>query len=202
MPNENDECKETKLALAGECHNSILYTSNIYDKARKEGLIKNGWKPLIDYVKNNKLLEEKQINIIKNKIIRCGEIKFIYESDKYKDIQNYIRRLYFDINSLAKLKDDDYYSFKFDLIELLDKEFKKTNNIENIIIKEENNNIVTDFGSENRNCKKCIKPVTKKQHDICDKCINICIVDDCEEIKDDSIEFCEKHMLESLGNSF
>lgn len=66
-------------------------------------------------------MKEQQINIIKNKIIRCGDIKFTYELDKYKSIQDYIKRLSFSINSIAKLKDDDYYAFKYNLMEKLDK---------------------------------------------------------------------------------
>lgn len=121
IPNINDKAYKTKLALAGKCHNTILYTANIYSKAYEEGLVKNGWNPLIDYIKNNKLMKEQQINIIKNKIIRCGDIKFTYELDKYKSIQDYIKRLSFSINSIAKLKDDDYYAFKYNLMEKLDK---------------------------------------------------------------------------------
>lgn len=124
LPDINDEGYETKLALAGKCYNGISYTSGIYDKAHKEGLVKNGFKALTDYVKKNKLMEERQVNVIKNKIIRCYYILKLYNEDKYSNIQNYIKRLDFSLNSIAKLSDDDFLAFQYELTEKLNKELE------------------------------------------------------------------------------
>lgn len=178
LPDVNDEYYKTKISLAAACHNSIMYTAKIYDNAREEGLVKNGWKPLVDYVKTNNLMKEKQTNIIKNKIIRCGEIRFLYNSDKYVNIQDYIKRLEFDLNSLSKLKEDDYYSFKYDLEEKLNiylKKYNKNNNKEDI----KNDSFI------NKNheycCKKCLIEITKEQFNICDKCKHLCIIEECNK---------------------
>jgi hypothetical protein len=188
MPDINDETYETKLALAGKCHNTILYTADIYSKAYKEGLIKNGWKPLINYIKDNKLMEEKQINIIKNKIIRCGDIKFTYELDKYRNIQNYIKRLSFSLNSIAKLKEDDYYSFKYDLIKLLDENLEKTN-IKN---------------SSKEKCIKCSSILKSNNIIYCNKCTELCQINECIDKKqllgDSLLNFCKNHMMNSMFN--
>lgn len=71
LPDINEEGYETKLALAGKCYNSILYTAGIYSKAYKEGLVKNGWNPLISYIKKNKNIN----NIIQNgECLKCKKI--------------------------------------------------------------------------------------------------------------------------------
>lgn len=215
MPDKCDKVKETKIALAGECHNSIMYTSGIYDKARKEGLVKNGWEPLINYIKNNKLMEEKQVNVIKNKIIRCGEVKLLYNLDKYKNIQCFIKRLYFDINSLAKLKEDDYHSFKYDLIELLDEEINKNEdnkydikeNIETIQKCEiKNNIIINEEKITNECCIKCDNILKGEELRNCNKCKDLCIMDDCFKKKSDilgkQIDYCKDHSNEVFSFKF
>ena len=51
-------------------------------------------KPLVDFIKENNLLKEKQPNIIIRKIQRCRSILHIYNNDKYKNINNIIKRIY------------------------------------------------------------------------------------------------------------
>jgi hypothetical protein len=173
LPDINEEGYETKLALAGKCYNTIMYTANIYSKAHKEGLVKNGWNPLIEYIKKNKLMEEKQINIIKNKIIRCNYIMDLYQNEKYKDIQDYIKRLDFSLNSIAKLTDDDFLSFKYDLTEKLNNEVINNNEKNGIfecyfVTKVETNdgNIIEKKCNEKINTKgKC-----KYHKQFCDLC--------------------------------
>lgn len=194
MPDINDEAYETKIALAGKCHNSIMYTSGIFEKAHKEGLVKNGWSPLITYIKNNKLMEEKQINIIKNKIIRCNDIKFIYNLDKYKCIQDFIKRLYFSLNSIAKLKDDDFQSFKYDLTEKLDNYLEKNNfNSNEKIIIDNNNNI---------NLEKINNIINKNYLYKSNKDEKLCILENCNNKRqvfgDDEMGLCKQHFENSL----
>lgn len=205
MPNINDEAYNTKLSFAGKCHNSIMYTSGIYDNAYKEGLVKNGWKPLIDYVKTNKLIEEKQTNIIKNKIIRCNDIKFIYELDKYKNIQEYIKRLSFSLNSIAKLKEDDFLSFKYELTEKLNKYLETFNKNKNEII-DEKINIKINQKNNNERCMKCLINLLDNEIRYCRKCNNLCIVEDCRNKKDIfngiEMEFCFDHFKKSINIEF
>jgi hypothetical protein len=207
MPQENDRAKETKLALAGKCYNNIIYINSIFLKAHKEGLVKNGWKPLIDYIKDNKLMEEKQINIIKNKIIRCNDITFIYNLDKYKNIQGFIKRLSFSLNSLSKLPDDDYQSFKYDLTEKLDNYLDKIKNKENIIAEEDINKIninINQYDNNKEKCIKCIKELKNNEFIYCIKCEKLCQVDDCKNKKhilnEIEFDFCFKHFKESMPN--
>lgn len=119
-PNEEDEGYETKIALAGKCYFNIEYISGIFDKAYKEGLVKSDFKALIDYVKKNKLMDEKQKNIITNKIVRCHDIYDIYNLDKYINIKSYIKRLEFSLKAISKINDSSFRIFKNNLVEKLD----------------------------------------------------------------------------------
>lgn len=195
MPEENDKAKETKIALAGKCYNNIIYINSIFLKAHKEGLVKNGWQPLIDYIKDNKLMEEKQINIIKNKIIRCNDITFIYNLDKYKNIQEFIKRLNFSLNSLSKLSDDDFQTFKYELQEKLDNHLEKIKNNENIKINKD------EYKKER--CNKCLSYLNDSEFKYCIKCYKLCQVDDCKNKKqlfgNILSEYCKQHISASFN---
>lgn len=148
-------------------------------------------KELIDYIKINKLLEEKQYNIIKFKIQRAHSIMLLYKDEKYKNIINYIKRINFKINDIGKLLPEQWKQFRL----FIENDLNEQLNIYNI--KNKNINNVTIFGEEKRNCVKCLIPITKNQHDLCDKCRHLCILDECNNKRHNmfntEIEFCVKH---------
>lgn len=160
IPDVAEEGYETKLALAGKTHNTIEYVTDIYYKARKEGLVKSDFKSLIKYIKENNLMNEKQTNIIRNKIIRCYYINKLYNEDKYKDIQSFIKRISFSINSLSKLKDSAFTKFLDDLNDRLDKELETNNEESSFPCKNEccceDVNTENTFSDKFTNCKKCL----------------------------------------------
>lgn len=179
IPDVDEEGYETKLALAGKTHNTIEYVTDIYYKARKEGLVKSDFKSLIKYIKENNLMNEKQTNIIRNKIIRCYYINKLYNEDKYKDIQSFIKRISFSINSLSKLKDSAFTKFLDDLNDRLDKELETNNN-------KDVNNEESSFPCKNSSCNEYIN----MEGIFCNDCkpyVRICI--GCDE--DFSDEFTD-----------
>lgn len=128
----------------------------------------------------------------------------LYKDEKYKNIINYIKRINFKINDIGKLLPEQWKQFRLfienDLNEQLNIYNIKNGNID-IIKKDLNNrniNNVTDFGEDKRNCVKCIIPITKKQHDLCDKCRHLCILDECNNkrhnIFNTELEFCVNHI--------
>lgn len=133
LPDEKEKGYKTKLAAAGKCYFTIKYIAGIFDKAYEEGLIKSDFKELVEYVKKNKLMDEQQKNIIKNKIVRCHDIYDLYNLDKYKNIQEYIKRLEFGLNALAKLDDSSFRVFKNDIRSKLDNEYIKNQEQNGII---------------------------------------------------------------------
>lgn len=84
----------TVKTFASETFTKINFNSNIYDIAQKEGINVYEMKPLVNFIKENKLLKEKQPNIIIRKILRCRFISDIYNDDKYKCIQDIIKRIH------------------------------------------------------------------------------------------------------------
>lgn len=200
LPNDNVGIRTVKT-FASETFNQILFYDKIYNTAKEEKVNVYEMRPLVNFIKKNNLMKEKQPNIIIKKILRSRYILDIYNEDRYKNIQNIAKRIYINLDYLPKLDDEQFNYFKDILYKLLDNEVIKLNidikkeskNSENINIK----NKVFDYGYENRNCKKCLIPVTKEQHDICDKCINLCVIDECFDKKSDgfgiTLEYCKTH---------
>jgi hypothetical protein len=73
-------------------------------------------------------MEEKQVNIIKNKLIRCHSINYLYNEEKYEHIKGFIKRINFSIKSLAKLDNSQWSNFRMNLKNLLDNEINKIQN--------------------------------------------------------------------------
>jgi hypothetical protein len=124
LPNKNDRGYEAKLLLAKETYNELSYVYNIYEKAIDDGVDITELTELINYIKENKVLEEKQPNIIKNKISRCHSIIKLYNKEEYKDIQEYIQMINFDIKAISKLTYDQWNIFWSKLKEILNKKLE------------------------------------------------------------------------------
>jgi hypothetical protein len=125
FPSENELGYKTVLSFSGETLNAIKYNANIYQTAFNEGVNVYEMKPLIKYIKDNKLMEEKQSNIIINKIIRSHAILHIFNNIKYSSIKNDIERIYFDIKAVSKLDENQWSIFRNNLITKLDNELSK-----------------------------------------------------------------------------
>lgn len=128
IPDQNEIGYESKLLLASETYNKIRFNDSIYIKAYDDGVDVSEFKNLIDYIKQNKLMEEKQVNIIKNKLIRCHSINYLYNEEKYEHIKGFIKRINFSIKSLAKLDNSQWSNFRMNLKNLLDNEINKIQN--------------------------------------------------------------------------
>lgn len=125
--------QKTVECFASELYTRILFYTNVYKTAKNEGINVYEMRPLVEYIKENNLLKEKQPNMIIKKILRCEYILNIYNNDKYKNIQHIIKRIYFNLNYVIRLDDYQFGFFKDMLIDILDKELEKENN-ENINI--------------------------------------------------------------------
>lgn len=189
LPNKNEAGYEANLLVAQETFTKVLYTSNVYNKAIKSGVDPSNFKEIVNYIKENKMVEEQQINIIKNKIYRCYSIESLYNDEKYIPIQGYIQRINFSIKAVSKLDQKQWIEFRNNLIYKLDKELKN-NNINNIKIDE------NKFKKEC--CIKCDTELKGNELENCSNCIKLCIFDDCKNGRDGLMEYCNKHMLESL----
>lgn len=195
----NKPGEETIKTFASGTFNKINYYSNIYDVALNEGIDVYTMKPLVEFIKKNNLLKEKQPNVIIRKILRCRSILSIYKESKYINIQNVIKRIYININYISKLDDYQFCSLKNILINILDKELKNNKNIEN-----EKNNRLEDQYELNNNinkdqCIKCLNYLSKKE-DItyCNNCIKLCIIPECKRKRSSMMEFCKIHFEESF----
>lgn len=125
FPSKEESGYKTVSSFAGETLNTIKYNANIYQTALDEGVNVYEMKPLIKYIKENKLMEEKQSNIIINKIIRSHAILHIFKNDKYISIKDIIERIYIDIKAVSKLDENQWPIFRNNLITKLDNELKK-----------------------------------------------------------------------------
>lgn len=183
LPDINSIGYEAKLLLANETYNKIMYISEIYNKAEKDGIDTNDFDELIDYIKKNKITEEKQINIIRKKLIRCKFILNLYNNEKYKHIQDFIQRIHFSTKAVAKLDNNQWHYFKDNLIHKLNNELNNFNNENVIIEKNDNKNNIIDIDDMKKD--KCIK------------CSKLCQVEDCQNKKhsfgNTLLEYCIKH---------
>lgn len=182
LPKDNIGIK-TVETFASETFNEIIFNSNIYKTAKKEGIDVYTMRPLVNFIKENKLLKEKQPNIIIRKISRCRFILKIYNDDKYKNIQHIIKRIYINLNSISRLDDYQFNSFKDILIKILDFELEKyeINNDLNgsLFNKDIKNEEVLIFSCKNGSCSDYVD-IDGKYCEDCKKDLK-----NCKNCKDD-----------------
>lgn len=156
LPKDNVGINTVKT-FASETFNEINFNSSIYKISKEEGIDVYTMKPLITFIKENNLLKEKQPNIIIRKIQRCRSILHIYNNDKYRNINNIIKRIYINLHYIPKLDDYQFDSFKKKLINTLDIELEKYE----INNKKDKNECCSDYvdvdGKYCEDCKKDLK---------------------------------------------
>lgn len=127
VPSKREIGYNTKLLVAEETYIKLNYNFSIYKKAEEDGIDTINMKQLIEYIKDNKLMEEKQYNIIKNKILRSTSIYRLYNNDKYINILNFIKRINFSIKAVSKLNDYQWQTFRLNIEKILDQEIERIN---------------------------------------------------------------------------
>lgn len=195
----------TAECFASETFHQLCFYDKIYNSAKDEKINVYEMKPLVNYIKKNNLMKEKQPNIIIKKILRCRYILEIYNKDKYKNIQDIIKRIYINLDYLPRLDDEHFNYFKDILIDILNKELK--NNISNrdksfediSSIDNINNNIKIDEEKFTKECCiKCDNILKDDELRYCMKCNNLCQVDSCNNIKqkfgNQFLEYCKTHI--------
>jgi hypothetical protein len=138
----------------------ILYNNNIYLDAEKDGIDTTNWNILIDYIKKYKEID---ISKIKNKLIRSKSLMFLFNENKYKDIQDIIKGINFSSKILYTLDENQWLDYKIYLEKLLDNKLKekmvKNKSTINDIVNKKNNRENTSNSEENEddNFIKCLK---------------------------------------------
>lgn len=201
-PDINDEFYKSKMIAAQETYSKILHLTNLYTQAQKDGIDVTNFNEIVDYIKENKLMEDKQKNIIKFKIQRAYAIMLLYNEEKYVNIQDYIKRINFKIKDLSRLSHDKWLSFRKYLEDVLDEELK-VNVKEN---SKENNIIIDEEKIKNECCMKCDNILKSDELRNCNKCKNLCILDDCSNQKaamfGSIIEFCKEHANDKFSKIY
>lgn len=134
MPNEKEIGYNSKILAASETFIKLDYLYKLYDTAETDGIDTTNLKELIDYIKSNKLLEDKQYNMIKFKIQRAASIIKLYNNEKYIPIFDYIKRINFKVNDIARLIPDQWNNFRVFIENDLDKQLEKIKNKDNLYI--------------------------------------------------------------------
>lgn len=177
------------MKAAEETYVKLLYLHDLYNVAEKDGIDTTNFNEIVEYVKENKLIEEKQKNIIKFKIQRASCIMKLYNDSKYINIQDYIKRINFKTKDLAKLSHEQWLLFKKFLENNLDEEL---NNFEN---NNKNNNI---NNNSDINIEKLSKIIDKKYLYKSNKDDKLCIIQNCNNNKHNFnnilLEYCIKHI--------
>jgi hypothetical protein len=176
-PDKNKIGYKCKLLAAEETYIKLVYLDNLFITARNDGVDITDLKELVEYIKENKLIEEKQNGIIKNKILRSSSIISLFNDDKYINIQDYIKRINFKIKDLSKLSRDQWNSFR-------------------VFIEKELNEQLNHINNEDKkqyNCKNTEQEcdeTTTTEDTFCDLCIkNMKICKDCKiEFINDEID--------------
>lgn len=187
LPDKDKEGIETVKTFASETHNNMLFYKKVFETAKKEKINVYEMKPLVDFIKNNKLMKEKQPNIIIRKILRSIYILDLYNEDKYIKNQDIIKRIYINLDILAKLDDTQFTSFKNILINMLNKEIEKKGdtNIEDDTLEYscKNGSCVDNVNIEYTFCNSCKNSLKK-----CEKCNEEFYTDEdnkyCEDCSD------------------
>ena len=189
-PDKNKIGYKCKLLAAEETYIKLVYLDNLFITARNDGVDITDLKELVEYIKENKLIEEKQNGIIKNKILRSSSIISLFNDDKYINIQDYIKRINFKIKDLSKLSRDQWNNFRVfiekelnEQLNHINNEDKKQYNCKNI--EQECDEITT---TEDTFCDLCIKDMK-----ICKNCkiefindeIDVIYCSDCIENDED-----------------
>ena len=187
--------------FASETYVQLHFYDEIYKTARDEKINVYEMKPLVEFIKNNKLMKEKQPNIIIKKILRSRYILDIYDEDKYKNLQDVIKRIYINLDYIPKLDDYQFNHFKDLLINMLNDEMEKKNVLnettQKCYNKEENQIINEDTNIVDINFEKVNKMFNKNYIFKSDKDDNICIILNCNnkrtEMFGNLIEYCKDH---------
>lgn len=203
LPDEKVGIK-TAECFASETFYQLCFYDKIYNTAKDEKINVYEMKPLVNYIKKNNLMKEKQPNIIIKKILRCRYILEIYNEEKYINIQDIIKRIYINLDYIPRLDDEHFNYFKNILIDILDKELK--NNISNkdksfennSSIDNTNNNIkIDDERFIKESCIKCDNILKNDELRNCMNCDKLCKVDDCNNSKQKFgnafLEYCKTH---------
>lgn len=138
----------------------ILYNNNIYLDAEKDGIDTTNWNILIDYIKRYKEID---ISKIKNKLIRSKSLMFLFNENKYKDIQDIIKGINFSSKILYTLDENQWLDYKIYLEKILDNKLKEKmdknkSTIDDIVnIKNNSENISDNEEDEDDNFIKCLK---------------------------------------------
>jgi hypothetical protein len=207
LPKDNVGIRTIKT-FASETFTQLHFYDKVYNTAKEEKINVYEMKPLVEFIKNNKLMKEKQPNIIIKKILRSRYILDIYNEDKYKNIQDVIKRIYINLDYIPKLDDYQFNYFKDILINMLDAEIKK--NEDNVDTNENNEVCPTKNVNKNTNikiddekltkncCIKCDSILKNDELRYCMKCNNLCQVDNCNNIKqmfgNTTLEYCKQHI--------
>lgn len=167
-PDKNKVGYNCKVLAAEETYIKLVYLDNLFITARNDGVDITDLKELVEYIKENKLIEDKQNGIIKNKILRSSSIMSLFNDDKYINIQNYIKRINFKIKDLSKLSREQWNSFRV----FIEKELN------------EQINLINNKNKEQYYCKNteqdCDETTTTKDT-FCDLCIkNMKICNNCK----------------------
>lgn len=194
LPDKNEPGYEAKLLIAKETFTKVLYTSNIYNKAIKSGVDPSNFKEIVNYIKENKMIEEQQVNIIRNKIYRCYSLESLYNDNKYNSIKEYIERLNFSVKAISKLDQKQWTEFRNNLIYKLDNELKR---IKMDFIKLDKNEVYK------YNCKNdCCSEMTNKNDIYCLGCIPfVKKCKDCDEAfwtAEINIEHCKNCISDNV----
>lgn len=155
IPSKKDIGYNTKTLISEETYYKLKYLFEIVKSAEKDGVDTSNWKILIDYIKENKLVEEKQSNIIRNKFIRTKSIYLLYNDSKYDKIENYIKRLNFSIKGISKLNDIQWNKFRVELEKKLNSELEKNNKLNELNFSCKNDICEEEVSIENNYCKSC-----------------------------------------------
>lgn len=191
----------TKILAASETFVKLEYLHNLYYTAQKDGIDTSNMNELIEYIKINKMLEEKQHNIIKFKIQRAHSIMLLYKDNKYKPILNYIKRINFKVKDIGKLLPEQWKQFRL-FIE------KDLNEQLNIFTENDNHEYINDNQEDNKKekCIKCLNILKDNDFTYCSSCIKLCQVDDCinkkHKLNKVELEYCFQHIKDTMNFDF
>lgn len=176
-PNKNEIGYNSKILAAEETYIKLNYLNSLFITAKDDGIDITNLKELIDYIKENKLIDDKQYNIIKFKILRASSLISLFNNNKYVYIQNYIKRINFKIKDIAKLLPEQWNQFRVFIEKYLDKQLEN--------IKEKDYPCKNDICEETVNVEGIFCNDCRENLKICKGCKKEFCMDD------EDIKYCE-----------
>jgi hypothetical protein len=179
--------RRTAECFASETFTQIHFYENVYKTAKEERVNVYEMKPLVEFIKKNNLMKEKQPNIIIKKILRCRYILDIYNEEKYISIQDKIKRIYINLDYIPRLDDSQFDIFKNILVDILDNELEnKSQDIKDLNVE----NYEAIFPCKNKSCKDFLN-IEDIFCDSCKKDLKSCTKCGEEFYTDEDNKYCE-----------